>query len=134
MKGKQLASFVAAASMAWFLCGGGPLVAQLASPSDTQTYRLINADAATVGPQLSEMLKEYEAAAEVLIDRTQNQLVLRGPEASRQLADSDRRAGRFVAQTIPRVDGSAYRIRHANIAARGDRTRRYTRTNRPIFA
>jgi type II secretion system protein D len=86
VKSKQLAIFIAASSMAVVLSVGRPLMAQGTIAADSRSYRLINADAATVGPQLNEMLKEYGAAAEVLIDRTQNRLVVRGPEASRQLA------------------------------------------------
>ena len=48
--------------------------------------RAAHADATTVAAQLRQMLKEYGAEAEVLIDKSQNQIVVRGTESSRQLA------------------------------------------------
>ena len=60
--------------------------AQLPAPADTQSFRLVNADAASVAPQLNNLLTEYGVAAEVLIDRSQNRIVVRAPEATRQLA------------------------------------------------
>ncbi len=65
-----------------------PLVgsAQVPSQSDTQSFRLVNADAASVAPQLNKLLGDQGVSAEVLVDRSQNRIVVRAPEATRQLA------------------------------------------------
>ncbi len=59
---------------------------QIVSPADSQAYQLTNADAATIAPQLDRLLRDYGASAQILIDRSQNCLVVQGPQASRQLA------------------------------------------------
>ncbi|MFO7905430.1 MAG: secretin N-terminal domain-containing protein [Planctomycetota bacterium] len=67
-------------------CLTGPAIAQGPPSSDELTYRLVNADAAAVGPQLTKMLRQHDATAEVSIDHSKNALVVRGPGDTRQLA------------------------------------------------
>lgn len=53
---------------------------------NSSIYPLAHADAETVGPQLQGLLNDYGAEAQVVFDRSKNQLVVQGAEASRQLA------------------------------------------------
>ncbi len=86
VKGNRLRVLLAATLFAAVLGCAFSLLAQLPTASETQTYRLVHVDAAAVGPQLSKMLGDYGAKADVMIDRAENRLIVRGPEASRQLA------------------------------------------------
>ena len=54
--------------------------------SDSQAYRLQNVDAATVAPQLQQLLSSNGAAADVTVDQAQNQVLVKGSAAVRQLA------------------------------------------------
>ncbi len=66
-------------------CASGTSLAQTIS-SQSQSFRLANADAGTVAPQLKKLLSDYGAGAEVLIERSQNRIVVRANESTRQLA------------------------------------------------
>ena len=63
-----------------------PLLADPPVTGDSSSFRLVNADATVVVPHLRQMLSEYGAKAELLIEKSQNRIVVRGPEAARQLA------------------------------------------------
>ena len=63
---------------------GGPR--PLPSPDAARAYRLSNADASTVASQLKTMFSECGVAAEVLIDRSQNGIVVQGSASAQQLA------------------------------------------------
>ncbi len=53
---------------------------------DSTSYRLSHTDPATVVPQLRDMLREYGAEAELLIEKSQNRIIVRGAAPARQLA------------------------------------------------
>ncbi|MCL4207670.1 MAG: hypothetical protein KJ000_34740 [Pirellulaceae bacterium] len=63
------------------------LAAQDAIPPGFRAYSLHHAQAGEVAPQLQKMLDELGARQEVLIDRTGNRLLIRGPEQSAGLTD-----------------------------------------------
>ena len=63
-----------------------PAPADPPTTGDSSSFRLLHADATVVVPQLRQMLSEYGARAELLIEKSQNRIVVRGPEADRQLA------------------------------------------------
>ncbi len=79
-------TFAALLILAAMLVHPQPAPADPPATGDSSTFRLINADAAVVVPQLRQMLSEYGASAELLIEKSQNRIVVRGPEADRQLA------------------------------------------------
>ncbi len=66
--------------------GERPVWGQAQPATDTQSFRLVHADAGDIVASLRRMLLDADAPADVMVDRAMNRILVRGADPTRQIA------------------------------------------------